>query len=188
MFTGLRILCFSLIVFSVTVANAQFDRGHHRPPPGWGRPPHRPFPPGPPPPPPRPVPPPPAPGPFAVDVHRFFHPMGDHLMTTNWQEGYGAGYQHEGVAFSLWNDDGRGMRIPMFRCFAFGRSHFVSNDWNCQGHAREGLLGFADRQPSGWSPREVVHCSNGIDHLATTDRNECYRAGYQIYEVLGYVR
>lgn len=190
MFTGLRILCFSLIVFSVTAANAQFDRGHHGPP-GWGRPrPPMPIPPPPmPPPPPRPFPPPPPPGPVAVDVYRFFHPNGDHLMTLNWNEGAAAGYNYEGPAFSLWTDDGgRGMRVPLFRCYVYGRNHFVSNDWNCQGQVREGLLGFADRQPSGWSPREVVHCSNGSDHLATADRNECYRAGYQIYEILGYVR
>jgi hypothetical protein len=153
-----------------------WDRGGDRG--GWGRP--RPPGPG--------LPPPPPPGPAPLtSVHRFVGNQ-DHLMTIDPNEGYRAGFRYEGIAFQTFSFPTAGVpKAPLFRCFVYGRAHFVSRDPNCEGFIQEGTLGYVAVQPSYEAGRELVRCSGPVDRLATGNVQECYNAGYRIEGVLGYV-
>lgn len=112
----------------------------------------------------------------------------DHLFTLDANEGYRAGYQAEGVGFQTFAYATPGVqKAPIYRCYVYGVTHFVSRDPNCEGQIQEGSLGLVAVQPSYEAGRELIRCTGPVDHLATTNIQECYNAGYRIEGVLGYV-
>ncbi len=119
-----------------------------------------------------------------VDVHRFFNGR-DQLLTLNINEGYQVQYNYLG-SFRTFAQN-RPSRKPIFRCYIYLQSHFASNDYNCEGFINEGILGYAEQNPTHKARRQVVRCYNGATHFVSTDQWECQRAGYWVEGPLGYV-
>lgn len=62
-----------------------------------------------------------------VPLYRFLNST-DHLYTTNYGEGVGAGYQYEGVQCFV-DDSPDAGTVPLYRYFFPGRSHFYTTSW-----------------------------------------------------------
>lgn len=123
---------------------------------------------------------------YMRNVYRFFNGQ-DHFLTIDENEGYRAGYRSEGVAFQTFARRERGL-VPLFRCYVPQTGdHFASRDYGCEGYVQEGILGHIAIEPDRWTPREIVRCFNGRDHLITTNPRECRANRYRIEGVLGYV-
>jgi hypothetical protein len=101
----------------------------------------------------------------AVAVYRAFNPSaGDHLQGTANGEGAPA-WNPEGVGFHIFADSAPD-HAPLVRCRLSGTvSHFLTNDFGCEGQTVEGLLGLVE------TGREAVsHPSSAASHspAATT--------------------
>ena len=104
------------------------------------------------------------------------------------QEGMNAGFQYEGVSFSVFARQLPGT-VPLFRCVVRGSAyHFTSNDGNCEGQQQEGAYGFVSQQPRREASRAIYRCVRGADHLTTVNPQECNAAGYRVEGGQGYAQ
>jgi hypothetical protein len=133
-----------------------------------------------------------APPPDANDssvVHRSYAGHGDHLYSLTQNEA-APRWGYEGAAFRLFHAGGPN-RSPLYRCRMLGSEaghveagggarHFVSFDVNCEGHTREGRLGFSSSVPGpGLSPIYRCVSPSGGDHLMS-GIGECQGAGFAL--------
>ena len=122
------------------------------------------------------------------NIYRFFKAAsGEHFLTSSYEEGLGAEFNYEGIAFRSFTPGSRPARAnEIFRCFTNSR-HFVSTSPSCEGTRNEGSLGFLSADPSNQSfPVYRFVGQGGRDHLTTKNQQEGTSAGYTLEGILGY--
>ena len=121
-------------------------------------------------------------------VFRFWS-GGAHFYTAGYLEGNGAGFDSEGVGFTVYPTGGTG-KMALYRCYnAPYAIHFLSLDSNCAGYNVESTIGYvASASGPGLQQLYWFH-RNGPpqDHLFTVNYSEGANNGYTYIGSMGYV-
>ena len=135
--------------------------------------------------------------PPVAPMYRFLATQGffmDHFLTASMAEGTNAGFTFETIAFYFFTQPLVGLaNVPIYRCFnphvGIG-DHFVSNSSDCEGYTFEGLYGWVSAAAiPGVADVPIYRCMQvqGLDHLTTSNPQECVVAGYAVEGPQGYV-
>lgn len=117
---------------------------------------------------------------FYRDARRFY--------TSNYMEGFNAGFQPEQLAFTAYASGGTGL-AGLYRCFASSNgARFISTASNCEGQTQQALLGYAyTTAGSGRRALYRFYKATTQEHLITVSYDEGANNGYAFESTLGYV-
>lgn len=121
-----------------------------------------------------------------MPIFRFYNGK-DHLLTSSYGEGAGAGYNFEATAFKIYSANSDGTMVQVYRCVTGDGDHFISSDPSCEGVNLDGPFGFISSAPrAGFTALYRFYKAADRDHLDTTDYQEGVNAGYSYQATIGY--
>jgi hypothetical protein len=110
----------------------------------------------------------------------------DHFLTTQFEEGLGAGYFYEGIAFRIYSEL-TPQTQPLYRCNNYSTGdHFASLRLDCEGKVLEGLYGYVGKyaRPGLLEIQRFIN-PTATDHLETLNGSEGHAAGWTFEGPLG---